>query len=61
MRFLYRDDPPADKLPTSESFLVSFDELPSVLPKDTPKVTPEQRREEIPIRQSHIKMRWRNH
>ncbi|MEH6581816.1 MAG: hypothetical protein V7754_07760 [Halioglobus sp.] len=59
MRFIFREDPPEDKMPTAEAFLVKFDQLDGVLPADTPRITVEQRRAEIGIRQAHIKQRWR--
>ena len=59
MRFIFREDPPLDKMPTAEAFLVKLDQLATVLPADTPRVSPEQRRAEVAIRQSHIKRRWR--
>jgi hypothetical protein len=59
MRFIFRKDPPADQMPTTEAFLVKLDQLAAVLPADTPRVNPEQRRAEVAIRQAHIKQRWR--
>ena len=59
MRFIFRDDPPADKMPDAEAFLVKLDHLYKILPADTPTITPEQRRTEVAIRQAHIKRRWR--
>lgn len=38
--------------------LVKLSELPGLLPADTPRVTPEQRREEIRMRQRHAARRW---
>lgn len=59
LRFIFREDPPAEKMPTTEAMLVKLADLGSVLPKDTPKVSSQQRRDEIAVRQAHIKMRWR--
>ena len=59
MRFIFREDPPADKMPVAQAFLVKLDQLATLLPADTPRVTPQQRRAEIAIRQAHIKQRWR--
>ncbi|MDP6978503.1 MAG: hypothetical protein QF570_07865 [Myxococcota bacterium] len=59
MRFVFREDPPADKMPTAEAFVTKLKRLDQVLPADTPRITPEQRRAEIAIRQAHIKRRWR--
>lgn len=59
MRFVFREDPAADKMPTAEAFLVHRKQLGSVLPKDTPRIDAQARRAEIAIRQAHIKKRWR--
>ena len=59
LRFIFRDDPPAAKMPTTEAQVVKLSDLASVLPKDTPRVNAQQRREEVAVRQQHIKMRWR--
>lgn len=59
MRFVFRNDPVAAKLPRTEAFHIKLSELASILPADTPRVTPEQRRKQIAIRQAHIKKRWR--
>jgi hypothetical protein len=59
MRFIFREDPPQSQMPTAEAFLVKLDQLHTVLPADTPRVSEEQRRSEIAVRQAHIKQRWR--
>lgn len=59
MRFIFRENPAEDKMPTAEAFVVKRSELANVLPADTPRVSREARRQEIAIRQSHIKKRWR--
>ena len=59
MRFIFREDPPADQMPITEAFLVKFDQLATVLPADTPPVNAQQRQAEVAIRQAHIKRRWR--
>ena len=61
MRFIFRENPADDQLPRAEATLVSFADIPQHLPADTPHITPEQRRAQIAIRQSHIKHRWRGH
>ena len=61
MRFIFRENPEAGDMPTARAQLVKLEELASVLPADTPRVSPEQRKAEIAVRQSHIKMRWRGH
>lgn len=59
MRFIFRKDPPKEQMPSTEAFHVKLNNLASVLPADIPTVSPEQRKAEIAIRQSHIKRRWR--
>lgn len=61
MRFVFREDPPAESMPRLETFHVKLGELRNVLPSDTPRMTPEMRRREIAVRQAHIKERWRNY
>lgn len=61
LRFLFREDPSTQKMSTTEAMLVKLDNLDSVLPADTPRVSTEQRKGEIAIRQAHIKKRWRNY
>jgi hypothetical protein len=59
MRFIFRKDPPGDRLPSAEATLVKLQDVDALLPADTPTVSPEERRGEIAVRQSHIKRRWR--
>lgn len=59
LRFIFREDPAADQMPTATAQLVKLADLPQVLPADTPRVSAEQRRREIAVRQRHIKQRWR--
>ena len=61
MRFIFREQPTAAELPTATVHVVDLEDLSLVLPPDTPAVSPVQRRQEIAIRQSHIKRRWRGH
>ena len=61
MRFVFRENPPAEQMPRAEATLTQLEALGDLLPEDTPKVSPEERRREIAARQSHIKMRWRGH
>ena len=60
MRFVFREDPEAADMPSAEAFHIKLDELFTVISADTPKVSAEQRREQIAVRQAHIKRRWRN-
>lgn len=61
MRFVFTEDPPEDQLPSLTATLVKLEGLNSVLPEHYPQVSAAQRRDEIAIRQNHIKMRWRNY
>lgn len=62
MRFVFREDAISDEnLPRAEATKMPVDQLGSFLPEGTPRVTAEQRRREIAIRQTHIKQRWRGH
>lgn len=60
-RFVFRETPALEQLPKLQSFHVKFKDIATVLPQDTPRVTPEMRRQEIALRQAHIKRRWRNY
>ncbi len=61
MRFIFRQNPAGDEMPKAEAQLVKLKAVRSVLPADTPVVSPDQRKAEVAVRQSHIKMRWRGH
>ncbi|MCA9504105.1 MAG: hypothetical protein H6748_12470 [Spirochaetaceae bacterium] len=61
MRFIYRDPPAAGDMPTIETFRVRTDEVRTVLPTDTPSVTPDARRQQVHARQLHIQRRWRQY
>ena len=61
LRFIFKEDPAADRMPTAEAFLISIDQLSTLLPESVPRITAEQRREEVAIRQAHIKQRWRGY
>ncbi|MGI9288045.1 MAG: hypothetical protein ACR2P1_21855 [Pseudomonadales bacterium] len=59
MRFVFRDMPIAKQMPTANAYHIKLTKLGAVLPADTAKISPESRREQIAIRQAHIKQRWR--
>ena len=61
MRFVYREDPPAESLPRITARLVTLAELDEVLPAGTARVDAEARRREVATRQAHIKQRYRAH
>ena len=60
-RFVFRETPDADQLPKIRTSLVKFKDIATVLPADTPRVSAEMRRQEIALRQAHIKKRWRDY
>jgi hypothetical protein len=61
MRFVFRENPTAAELPRLETFHVKLEQVRDVLPTDTPRIAAGQRREQIAVRQRHIKQRWRNY
>jgi len=61
MRFIFEGEPEQGQLPSAKAWLVNFADIPSHVPKDTPRVTAQERRQQIAVRQSHIKRRWRGH
>jgi hypothetical protein len=58
-RYVFRKDPDEENMPTAEAFHIKIGQLDQILPADTPRVSAEERRAEIAIRQAHIKKRWR--
>jgi len=61
MRFVFRSDVPDGRLPKVRTTKTTLARLRRSLPKDTPEVTAEQRREEVARRQAHIQRRWRQY
>lgn len=60
-RFIFPEIPAEDRMPHASAIKVPLEELMSHLPDDIERVSPEQRRAEIAVRQEHIKRRWRNY
>lgn len=60
-RFVFHTSPTAEQMPSIKTFHVKLKDIANILPADTPRITPEMRRQEIAIRQAHIKKRWRNY
>jgi hypothetical protein len=52
---------PTDRLPTVTVRKVSFGELGDHIPASTPRVSPEQRREQVRVRQEHVQRRYRQY
>ncbi len=61
MRFLFEENPAAELMPSASAKLVQFEDIAQHIPADTAKVSKAQREQQIAIRQSHIKQRWRAH
>jgi len=59
LRFAYSDKP--DSLPTIHTEKISFKQIRAHLPPGTPTVLSGQRREQVRIRQDHVKRRYRQY
>jgi hypothetical protein len=57
-RWAYSVTPDPDQWPSIEAKKVPFSEIRRHLPESTPTITPEQRRQEIAIRQRHVQKRY---
>lgn len=60
VRWAYPEKP-MDNLPWATAKKVRFDEILQHMPADTKRVTPEERRQQIAIRQEHVQRRYRHH
>lgn len=58
-RWAYSETPPTEQWPTLSTQKVCFDEIRAHLPPETREVSPEQRREQIRVRQQHVLRRYR--
>jgi len=56
-RWAYHQVP--DELPTVQTRVVPFDEVLAQLPAETRRVTPEERRQQVRVRQAHTQLRYR--
>ena len=61
MRFVFEEDPDEKSLPVLEATRVKIARLGEILPENYPVVSESERRQEVAVRQDHIKMRWRNY
>ena len=61
MRFIFRENPPRNEMPTIETYATKIENVRDHLPPDTPKVSPDERRGEVYRRQRHIQRRWRQY
>ena len=59
-RWAYSETPEAGEWPTITARKVPFDEIRNHLPEATERTSPEQRREQIRIRQAHVLKRYRS-
>jgi hypothetical protein len=59
LRWTYSRKP--DALPTVKVTKVGFDEIRHRLPAETRSVTPDERRQQIHVRQAHVQRRYRQH
>ena len=57
-RWAYHEQP--DELPTVEFQKVPVFEVSDHLPRETARVTPEERREQVRVRQGHVQRRFGN-
>lgn len=58
-RWAYSEMPPKDQWPIINARKIRFDEIAQHFPTEQPRVTPEQRREAIAVRQRHVQKRYR--
>ena len=58
-RWAYSEKPAEDLWPGLSTRKVAFDEIRQHLPADTPTVKPDERREQIAVRQRHVQKRYR--
>jgi hypothetical protein len=58
-RWAYSELPDKKDWPTITGRVISFDEIQKAFPADQPRVTPEERRERIRVRQRHVQKRFR--
>lgn len=61
MRFIFREAPAPDQMPTLETFAVKTADVRDVLPADTRTVSSGERRNQVDVRQRHIQRRWRQY
>ena len=59
-RWAYSETPAPEDWPSITARKVPFDQIRSHLPASTPRVTPQQRREQIAVRQRHVQRRFRS-
>ncbi len=58
-RWAYSTLPPKAQWPTIQATKIAFSEIVAMFPEGTPQISPEQRRQQIAIRQQHVQRRFR--
>jgi hypothetical protein len=58
-RWAYSELPPKDQWPTISAKIVKVDEIDAMIPASMPRLTAEERRKDIAIRQAHVRKRFR--
>lgn len=58
-RWAYSELPPEDQWPVIQARKVRFTDIRDCFPADTPRVSPEERRRAIAVRQRHVQRRFR--
>jgi hypothetical protein len=58
-RWAYSELPPKDQWPTISAKKVKVDEIDAMIPASMPRLTVEERRKDIAIRQAHVRKRFR--
>lgn len=61
MRFIFRDPPDPEDVPTITAFGTKVTDVRDVLPEDFPTVSRSERRREVDARQRHVQRRWRQY
>jgi hypothetical protein len=59
-RWAYSKTPPQEEWPSISAKKVAFDQIREHLHASTPKISPEERREQIRVRQEHVQRRYRS-
>jgi len=58
-RWAYSEQPSEKDFPTIKAQKIRLDQVDEFIPQDMPRVTPEERRKEIQVRQAHVQRRYR--
>lgn len=58
-RWAYAEMPAEEDFPTIRAEKIRLDQVEDYIPADMPRLTPQQRRDEIAVRQAHVQRRYR--